>query len=165
MGQLASSQDEDNWLSRVDERRANHCGPSMLEPLVDIFIANGDLPAPKNGKYIIKWPDLISLSDEKLAVIAVQKAQALATYSNALGAELLVTPQQFVEEVLGMEYREDEIAQLELEQAAEDEANAQAQHEQELELAKAQGKLPVLVGPGGKPIVKPTTKPPFPTKA
>lgn len=119
-GQVASTQDDDNWFSRVDERRKAHSEPMMVRPMIDFFIETGDLPNPKDGKYIVKWPDLVSTSDEKKADIAVKKAQAISAYVNAPGGDLLVTPKQFVEEILEMSYLESEIAEIEKEHEAEE---------------------------------------------
>jgi hypothetical protein len=157
--ELASSMDADNWTSRVQERRTNHCEPNQLRPLIDFFIATGDLPAPKNGEYIVKWPSLVSLPEDKKADIMVKKAQALAAYVNAPGADLLIVPKQFVEEILEMEYREDDILALEEEQAQQEADDAAALAEQ----MKASGLDPVT----GKPPVDPNKviKLPVPVKA
>lgn len=120
-GQLASVQDDDNWLARVNERRKAHSEPMMLRPIIDLFIETGDLPNPKDGKYTVKWPDLINTSDEKKADIAVKKSQAISAYVNAPGGDMLVTPKQFVEEILEMTYLENEIAEIEKEHELEDE--------------------------------------------
>ena len=114
-GELASSQDEKNWLSRIEERRENHCEPMMLAPFIDKLVSLTSTNLP-NG-YNIVWPELAPVTEEERAEIATKKSNAIATYANSLGADLLVTPKQFVEDILGMEFREDDINEM---QADED---------------------------------------------
>lgn len=109
-GELASSQDEDNWASRVDERRELFCGPCVLKQLVDTFVKLGALKEVEEWQ--VKWPQLITLSDEKKAEIATKKAQALSTYANSVGADSIITPEQFVVEILDEEYREDDLLKM-----------------------------------------------------
>ena len=108
-GKLASNQDENTWLRRVHERREMFCELDILKPLIDRFIAIGALPAPANEDYEIVWPELVSLSNMDKAEIASKKAGAIAAYNNSPGSDLLITPKQFVEDILQEEYREDDI--------------------------------------------------------
>lgn len=108
-GSLASSQDENNWLARVNERQRDYCELQMLRPMIDWFITHGILPEPKDGDYTIDWSDLRMVSDTERAEVAVKMTQALAAYVNALGAEMVMPPNQFFEEILGLEYREDDL--------------------------------------------------------
>lgn len=172
-GQLASTQDDDNWYSRVDERRKAHSEPMMLRPLIDLFIETGDLPKPKDGKYTVKWPDLVSTSLEKKADIAVKKSQAISAYVNAPGGDLLVTPKQFVEEILEMSYLEEEIAQIEAEHEQEEEeelarmdAQLESDREHEISLKKAPtttAGVPApkarITQPGNGPVKNPAKAP------
>lgn len=110
-GELASSSDDKNWTFRVEERRQNFCEPRILRPVIDWFMERGILPTEED--YRIVWPALFTTSASEQADISLKKSQALATYVNAIGADLLMPPQQFFEEVLGIEYKEGEIkAQL-----------------------------------------------------
>lgn len=106
-GELASSQDESNWLARVKERRDNYCEPLILRPFIDWLIKLGALPEVE--EYEVIWPDLVSLGEKDKAEIALKIAQAMSTYVNSQGGDLIVPVKQFVEEVLNMEYREDDI--------------------------------------------------------
>jgi len=108
-GQLASSQDENNWLARVSERQKDCCELQILRPLIDWFILNGVLIAPENDRYKITWPDLKSVSDMDKADVAVKRTQALNNYLNANGADMVMPPKQLFEDVLGLEYRPDDL--------------------------------------------------------
>lgn len=107
--QLASSQDENNWLTRVHERQIDFCENQLLRPMLDWYIRHGILPAPKNDDYTITWTDLRTISESERADIAVKQTQALAHYLNAMGAAEIMPPKQFFEEVLYMDYREDDL--------------------------------------------------------
>lgn len=108
-GQLASSQDENNWIAKVRQRQKDFCELQILRPLIDWFILNGVLIAPENGRYKITWPDLKSVSDMDKAEVAVKKTQALNNYLNANGADMVMSPKQLFEDVLGLEYRPDDL--------------------------------------------------------
>lgn len=88
-GELASSQDENNFSARVVERREQFAGPQVL----DQFIARGQrlgfLP-DGFGKYW--WPESDTLGEEKRAQVATQKVTALVAYANAPAAWEVVDP-------------------------------------------------------------------------
>ena len=109
MGQLASSQDESNFLARVSERQTDYCELQILRPLIDWFIEHNVLPEPTGGEYTIVWEDLNTVSDIEKADVAVKISQAISNYVNAQGAELIMPPEQFFEDVLNLDYREDDL--------------------------------------------------------
>lgn len=75
-GELASSQDEINWNSRVRERQEQFSEPVILRPFIDKLISLGALPQPKAEDYKIIWPSLFELND-------LNKAQAVWTWARA----------------------------------------------------------------------------------
>lgn len=91
-GELASTQDETNWTSRIQERREQVATPSMIMPLVALLQRIGALP---QGKTSVEWPESDTLGEAARADIALKKAQAVATYSNAPAAEGVVTLEEF----------------------------------------------------------------------
>jgi hypothetical protein len=76
-GELASTQDRDNWQEQVTDRRTDFAGPYVVRPLVDLFIRLGVLPEPIS--YDIRWPTLEPSEAEKAALAKlyaeVNKAQ------------------------------------------------------------------------------------------
>ena len=110
-GELASSQDANAWIQRVVERQASFCESRIVRQFVDLCIAHNILPPPKDDKYTVNWADLIQLGEAEKADISVKRMQALSSYLNADGVTLL-PPRQFVEDVLGLEFREDEVEQM-----------------------------------------------------
>ncbi len=109
-GELASSQDENNWSNRIIERRENFCEPLILRPFIDKMIEIGALP--NEPSYDVIWPDLTSVSENDKAEIASKKAAAIASYVNAVGADLMIPPEQFVTEIMGLEFHQEEIDKL-----------------------------------------------------
>ncbi len=100
-GELASSQDADNWDSAVDARRKDHAEPLILRPTLDRLIELGVLPEPRDG-YTVKWPDIDALSEAKQAEIATKHAEAIAKYVSS-GADALMAPEHFFRHVMHFE--------------------------------------------------------------
>jgi len=99
--ELASSQDERNWNSRVDERRRDWAEPSMLRPFIDRMILIGVLPPPKGGEYQVEWPDINAPSDGDKAKVARDWTEALARYWSS-GVAQVMPPREYFVNVMGM---------------------------------------------------------------
>lgn len=107
-GELASSQDEGNWLARIDERRSNFATPCMIKPFVETMIATGNLPKPKgrsdtNTGWWVEWDEVAGLSETQRAELNERRSNMLRNYTTSPGADLLVPPQEFRTEFLGLE--------------------------------------------------------------
>ena len=109
-GELASSQDEKNWASRIDERRKNYVGPMILRVFIQRLIGVGILPEPKGG-FTIEWSDLFAIGEKDKSDIAKVKAETLAAYANAMGADMIIPPTMFLKKF--MEFDADEIKEIE----------------------------------------------------
>lgn len=109
-GELASSQDEKNWANRIDERRKNYIGPMVLTVFIQRLIDVGVLPEPKGG-FIIEWSDLFAIGEKDKSDIAKVKAETLAAYTNAMGADMIIPPVMFLKKF--MEFNADEIKEIE----------------------------------------------------
>ena len=72
-GELASSQDRDNWNDRVNERRDNFAGPVIIRQFAQRLIEAGVLPEVEYKTY---WPEMGSLSRTEKADIVVKIAKA-----------------------------------------------------------------------------------------
>jgi len=99
-GELASSQDENNWNRRVDERRHDFAEPIVLRPFIDRLIEIGILP---EVEYQIEWPDIDALSEQEQVEVAFKKADTLNKYLNAPGADEILPPIYFLTEIMGMQ--------------------------------------------------------------
>ena len=136
-GELASSQDENNWTSRIDERRTTFVEPMVLDQIVELLIKIGQLQQPKDP-WSWSWSCLDELNEKDRAEVAEKITRALVAYANSPEADHLITPKQFVETVLGMAYQEDE-----LEKMMEEEAEEMRKAEEDLmKQAELQGQNP-----------------------
>jgi len=72
-GELASSQDRDEWSERIHDRRVSFAGPKIVRPFVDMMIAYGVLPVPK--QYEVRWPAMKSMDEIQKMALAKDAAQ------------------------------------------------------------------------------------------
>lgn len=109
-GELASTQDETSWLSIMEDRRISFNESIILRPAIDKLIEVGVLPKPKTGEYSVDWPPLLSPSEEEKVSISKSKTEALAIYSNSIGASEIIPPEIFLKKFL--EFTDDEIDEI-----------------------------------------------------
>lgn len=108
-GELASNQDEQAWNNRVSYRQLNVCEPGILRPFIDKMIEIEILPAPEDN-YEISWQSPYEPSDKEKADVAKTRAEAIATFVNALGADQVVPVEMFLEKYMGFMKEEIEYA-------------------------------------------------------
>lgn len=101
-GELASTTDENSWLSRIDERRIDFAEPCIIRPFIARLIEVGIVKPPKTLEYSINWVTNKELGENLKADIGTKKAQAIATYANSPYAEQVVTREEFREIILGL---------------------------------------------------------------
>lgn len=99
-GELASSQDESNWLSRVNERRGDFAEPHIIKATIERLIEVGILPAPSNEEWHVVWPELKTEDRKETAEVADSTMKALKAYLDA-GGEAIMTPLVFLTDILG----------------------------------------------------------------
>lgn len=75
-GELASSQDQEEWHGRIQQRRETFAEATILRPLVDMLVALGAMAAPAGGEFDVNWPVLGEPSDLERADVALKVAQA-----------------------------------------------------------------------------------------
>lgn len=116
-GELASTQDDANWNDRVRHRQSIYLTPRVICPLVNRLILLGILPPPEAG-FQVKWPDLDSQTEATKATIAVQKVQAIASYTGGM-PESIMTPVDFYTRIMGhdVETAKEIVEEAQLQQA------------------------------------------------
>lgn len=67
-GELASTQDRNNWHSQVTDRRASFADPVCVRPFIDRLIAYGYLSTP--AEYKSMWPEVANMDENERADIA-----------------------------------------------------------------------------------------------
>lgn len=96
-GELASTQDRDNWTERVQDRRDDYAAPSVVMQFVDRMIEIGVLPKPKDP-YEVFWPAVNDLTDEQKLDVAIKYAEV-----NAKNGSVVITENEIRDLAFGME--------------------------------------------------------------
>jgi hypothetical protein len=99
-GELGSSQDETNFIARVDERRRQFVVPFIVRAVIDRLIGCGALPNPKAGGYDVAFP-APPVSPEKQAQAASSMSSAIGTYAANTNAQMIVPVAEF-RELIGL---------------------------------------------------------------
>jgi hypothetical protein len=94
-GELASTQDRENWKERVQDRRDEYAGPSVLHVFVDRMIEHGALPEP--AAYEVRWPEVHDESKTEQAALAETWAGL-----NSKAGETVVTGDEIRDRILGL---------------------------------------------------------------
>lgn len=94
-GELASSQDADEWSSFVLARREEYAEPNIVRPFVDRCMELGILPLVED--YEVSWSDLFAISTAQQVEIGVKRATALNQYVTSPIAQQIVSPDAFLE--------------------------------------------------------------------
>jgi len=100
-GELASTQDRDEWNTFIQRRRENWAEPFLVRPFVNKLIEIGVLPKPSTGEYQVEWSDLFAQSEKELVDIGKERALALQAYLANPMAEGVIPPKSFYEFCLG----------------------------------------------------------------
>lgn len=74
-GQLASSQDETNWNSRVDERRNIFAAPNIVRPFIEKMMVTGNLPIV--NEFDVAWDETASMSEKDIADIQKKRSETV----------------------------------------------------------------------------------------
>jgi hypothetical protein len=122
-GELASTQDRDNWTERVQDRRDDFAAPSVVLQFVDRMILVGALPKPVDG-YEVFWPAVNDLTDEQKLDVAIKYAQV-----NQTAGEVVVTANEIRDLAFGME-------PLDPEDLDPEEADLEDDNPEDLQVAK-----------------------------
>ncbi len=89
-GELASSQDQREWNSRISGRQTDFCEPNILRATLNRLVEIGILPKP--GKYEVRWPPLDKPTNAERAEIAETYSKAITAVSPAGAADIFFPP-------------------------------------------------------------------------
>lgn len=99
-GQLASTQDQDEYLRQVNQRQTIYAGPRAVDPLLQKLIDLHILPEPAQP-WTLVWPNLWALSEQQQAQVMKDRASAAAATMQAVAAyrgpgmgDTLVSPEE-----------------------------------------------------------------------
>jgi hypothetical protein len=99
-GELASSQDRDQWKELILTRQEEHAEPTILRPFIDRLIEYKVLP--DLGEYTIVWGDAFAPSDADKAKIGKDRAGALKDYVDSPVASIVMPPGHALKHLLGL---------------------------------------------------------------
>ena len=125
-GELASSQDRENWFDLIKARRLEFAEVQIVRPFVNRCVEFGALPPPvsEHPGYSVQWEDLYSPSEMSKAEVGRVRAGALKDYTSTPTAEAVVPPEAFFKFFLGLDEEQAEhIEELQL-QGIEEEQGA-----------------------------------------
>lgn len=95
-GELASSQDKQEWISYVTSRREEVNEPEILRPFIDRLIEYNIIATPKKETYTIIWDKLFSLSDAEKVEVGKNRAIALKEYATNPAAQYMMPFEMFL---------------------------------------------------------------------
>jgi hypothetical protein len=99
MGELASSQDRENWRDQVRGRQTREAGPYIVKPFIQRLIDYNYLPAVKKGNiWQIEWPNIEAMTETEKA----DGANKWATANKTQGT-VVFTDDEIREHWYGME--------------------------------------------------------------
>ncbi len=106
-GEMASSQDENNWNTRIDERRNDFANPIVIRPFVNRLMELNLLP---KTEYTIIWPDPIPLDAKTNSEVNHNNTKALVEYAESPAARSIIPEEVYLTQFIGM--NEDEAKAL-----------------------------------------------------
>lgn len=74
-GELASSQDQENYAAVIQARRERFAEPVLVRPLVDWMLAHSVIPQPSSGQYAVVWPSAYQAGDAEIVDMNLTRAQ------------------------------------------------------------------------------------------
>jgi len=97
MGELASSQDRDNWKDQINGRQTGYAEQYIIRPLVDRLLQYNYLPAPAQP-YEVRWAHIETLTEDEKATGATKWADV-----NAKQGTTVFTDDEIRDKWYGME--------------------------------------------------------------
>jgi hypothetical protein len=95
-GELASTQDRDNWFDYISDRRKLYAGPLVVREFVDRLVKYGALPKPT--KYDVRWSQIKSMDDTARADLGIK----WSTVNRNMG-DIVITPDEMRDRLLDWE--------------------------------------------------------------
>ena len=80
VGELASTQDRDNWSDVIQTRRQEYAEAQIIKPFIQKCVDSGALPQPISDDYKVEWPDIYAPSSKDKADIGRIRADSLSKY-------------------------------------------------------------------------------------
>lgn len=108
-GELASSQDKQEWNEVVSFFQVRVVSPYIIAPFIDLLIWAKVLPEPPEG-FFIKWPELNKQSRAESAEVASKRTDAMVKFVQGGVADSLMTVMDFLTREL--DYSQEEALEI-----------------------------------------------------
>lgn len=141
-GELASTQDRENFRDLISGRQTNFAAPKIVRPFVDRLIEYGYLPTPK--EYKVVWPTIEVMSETEKS----QGASGWASVNSAMG-KTVFTEEEIRDKWAGLKPLTEK-----QKKAIEEEAAKKMKEQQELMASKTESLKEVKGAPAGGPPSK-----------
>lgn len=158
MGELASTQDRDNWDNRVRERRGKTADPYILRPFVQRCIDLGVLRTPAGNKFRTTWPQEENLSQKDKANLASIDSTILKNYASTPGADVIFPTKWFYRRMMRMSDKDADQIEKDRQEREQDE-QAQAEADRRAQEAALAAQKPAPNQPPIPPAPAPPTEP------
>lgn len=117
LGELASSQDWNNWIDYITTRRTDIAEALILKPFVDRLMELNVLP---KQDYTVEWEPLVLSNEKDKAEVGRTRTEALRSYaSEPLAAEIIPT-YSFMRHIMGFTDDVIEAIQKDVEETMQD---------------------------------------------
>lgn len=123
-GELASSQDRDQWKELIVTRQEEHAEPTILRPFIDRLMQYKILPFVE--EYTITWDDVFAPAEADKAKIGKERAGALKDYTDSPVASSILPPAVALKHLLGLSDDQVEEAMREVDEQGLEEALLEA---------------------------------------
>lgn len=136
-GELASSEDKNQWFSFIQGRREEFAESQIIRPFIDRCQQYGILPEAAE-EYEVQWQDLFAPSTKEKVDVGKVRAEALKQYAAEPMSQGVVPPEAFLKLFLGLSEEEAELVKemmeqqmVEQEEVTEEEEDQIQQEQQE----------------------------------
>ena len=97
-GELASTQDRNNWFDSISTRQTEYAEPIILRPLISRLVYAGVVSAPSTGVYV-QWPSLYEPDATEQAEVASKNAATIRMLADEK-VERIIKPDEFIKEFI-----------------------------------------------------------------
>ena len=88
-GELASSQDKDEWNGVIRSRRTHHAEPELLFPFINWCVIHKVIPPPSSGEFSAEWEDVYPMSKAEKATYGASLATGANTVTGGVPDEAM----------------------------------------------------------------------------
>ncbi len=122
-GELASSEDQNNWFDKVESRREDFAETWIVRPFIERCIEFGALSKPKKEQFTIEWTELRSIGKKEQAEVGLTRSRSIGEYAKEPTAMDVLPPDSFYKLILQLSDEEISIIQQERNKMIADESD------------------------------------------